>query len=550
MLSEELSSRLLVQGQEAPREHYDTAVLGFTYGAEDISVSLIPIAEAAEGRLLVGVPKEAWAKAVADRLLPRAALQKAIQIDVAAADSEEPGVALDGEALILWVGLLEKRLVSKLDFASTVAPTVDVVHVLDGGTKLLPHGPSLAEVAEDHFAFLSAASATESQVALEQRMSKLEGSLSEMSAMLRRSLGEPVAPAVGASAKAAPQPRPSALKKKETEKPVHRARFEGLDQTVVASALKAGVPEDQLDVLAGLLHKKNRMEDVGRPAPLKKRSNVLSESEDEEEEELVEEEAPDSQQGQVENALVKLTQIVSSLTKGKKQKGSLDEAMDVAEGGESSSSTTSSRSKAAAYKKLKASLQESPELLSASIEEAMEEDFLQVRLGPGSKGKEMSTRAWVEHRSRLQNYPSSIRFMWILSGIHDAMRQKQWEVAKARTLLAIAAMDQVALDSGNWQLGQEILLEAPAPFASFVNRRLPDPSEQTSSHLLDDRWASVLMWRIRDRDAFQEARRRLSNPRQNPAPKADPAVKGGKGKDGKGKERDSRAPQTEQGGAN
>ena len=549
MLSEEVSSRLLVQGQEAPREHYDTAVLGFTYGAEDISVSLIPIAEVAEGRLLVGVPKEAWAKAVADRLLPRAALQKAIQVDFAAADSEEPGVALDGEALILWVGLLEKKLVSKLDFASTVAPTVDVVHVLDGGTKLLPHGPSLAEVAEDHFAFLSAASATESQVALEQRMSKLEGSLSEVSAMLRRSLGEPVAPSVGATSKSPPEPRPSALKKKKGEEPARRARFEGLDQTVVASALKAGVPEDQLDVLAGLLHKKNRMEDVGRPAPPRKKSNVLSESEDEEEDELVEVEEPGSQQSHVETALVKLTQIVSSLAKGKKQKGSLEDVMDVAEGGESSSSTTSSRSKAAAYKKLKASLQDSPELISASIEEAMEEDFLQIRLGPGSKGKEMSTRAWVEHRSRLQNYPSSIRFMWILSGIHDAMRQKQWEEAKARTLLAITAMDQVALDSGNWQLGQEILLEQPAPFASFINRRLPDPSEQTSSHLLDDRWASVLMWRIRDRDAFQEARKRLSNPRTNPPPKADPPVKGGKGKDGKGKERDSRAPQTEQGGA-
>ena len=545
MLSEELSSGLLVRGQEAPREHYDTAILSFSLGSEEVSVCTIPIAEVAEGRLLVGVPKDAWAKAVAERLMPRSALQKAIQIEVAAADLDEPGEALEGEAMVLWVGLLEKKYVSKLDFASTVAPTIDMIHVTDGGTKMVPHGPSLAEVAEDHFVFLSASSAAESQEALEKRMSKLEGSLAEIAALLKKP-EEKIQPELGASSKAPPQVRPSALRRSKPEVEAPRVQFEGLDPTVVSSALQAGVPSDQLNVLAGLLKKKSKMEDVDR-SNIAKKTNILSESEDEDEPELLEVDGAVSQPNQMETALVKLTKIVSSLAKGKKSRGSFEDVMETAEGGESSSSTTSSRSKAAAYKKLKTALLESPELISATIEAAMEEDFLQMRIGPSSRSKEMSTRSWIEHRSRLQNFQSSVRFMWILGGVHDAMRMQNWEEAKARVLLAITAMDQVALDSGSWQLGQEILLESPAPFASFVNRRLPEPSEQTSSHLLDDRWASVLMWRIRDRDAFLEAKKRLGQPKGNPPPKGDAPAKGGKGKDGKGK--DSRAPALEQGGA-
>eukprot|EP00438_Fugacium_kawagutii_P025276 Skav207211 [mRNA] locus=scaffold1244:110105:113864:+ [translate_table: standard] len=69
--------------------------------------------------------------------------------------------------------------------------------------------------------------------------------------------------------------------------------------------------------------------------------------------------------------------------------------------------------------------------------------------------------------------------------------------------------DQVSLDSGNWTLGQEVLLENAPPLSAFQGRRLPDPSEQTTSHLLDDRWAEVIMWKVKDRDAFTEARKRL-----------------------------------------
>ena len=305
-----LSSGLLVRAQEAPRASFGTPTKSLPSATSAIGIVQTLTSSDPKG-----------AKAVAERLMPRSALQKAIQVEVAAADLDEPGEALEGEAMVLWVGLLEKKYVSKLDFASTVGPTIDMVHVTDGGTKLVPHGPSLAEVAEDHFVFLSASSAAESQETLEKRMSKLEGSLAEIAALLKKP-EERIQPELGASSKAPPQVRPSALRRGKPEVEAPRVQFEGLDPTVVSSALQAGVPSDQLNVLAGLLKKKSKMEDVDR-SNLAKKTNILSESEDEDEPELLEVDGAVSQPNQMETALVKLTKIASSLTKGKKSRGSL-----------------------------------------------------------------------------------------------------------------------------------------------------------------------------------------------------------------------------------
>ncbi len=303
-------------------------------------------------------------------------------------------------------------------------------------------------------------------------------------------------------------------------------------------------------------------EDAEARKVTRKKASVLSESEEEEEEEYIEEAEPEEQaEGSpaplVEKAVLQLTKIVGSLAKKKKGSKDLDLCLDAAqEGGavESSSSQSSSRSKAAAYKRLRGALTEQPGLLCQAIEDAMEEDFAQLRAAPGSAALPISTRGWIEHRSRLQYYQNTIRFAWILGGIHDALRQNRLEEAKARTLLAITGLDQASLDGGSWALSQEILLEAPPPFSSFAGKKLPEAWEQATSKLLDDRWAEVLMWRLRDRDQFVEARKRLqsgrvSNPPpvrdpqnpgdRDPKPKKTPKPKGGKG-GGKSSEEDPR----------
>lgn len=59
------------------------------------------------------------------------------------------------------------------------------------------------------------------------------------------------------------------------------AKHPHLDPDVLSSARQAGVSEDQIDTLAQLLKKGNRMQD-GAPATSARHRGVLSETEDEE----------------------------------------------------------------------------------------------------------------------------------------------------------------------------------------------------------------------------------------------------------------------------
>ncbi len=284
---------------------------------------------------------------------------------------------------------------------------------------------------------------------------------------------------------------------------------------MVASARTAGIGDDQLRQLAAALKKPNRMEDT----PNISRKNVLSESEEsevEEEAEAAEEDPEDADSkgkavDPVGKAVVKLTAIVSDLTKTKKRGKDLEDLLDCMEAGGESGSTSSSgaRSKAAVFLRLRKALADNPEYIYDRVEQLMEEDFQQLRAAPGASNQQTSSRAWLEHRSKLQYFPQAIRMGWILAGIHDSLKSGRPKEARARVALAPAALDQSSIDSGSWLLSQEALLEDPAPYASFQGRRLPEIWEQSASRLLDERWLSVLTWKLKEKDSYIEARRRL-----------------------------------------
>lgn len=459
---------------------------------------------------------------------------------------EEPEEALGEESIKLWVGLLDPKLEKKLKAGGSMQPTADVWNV-ESEPGLIPHGPSLAEVAEDHFAFLSAEDGEPELEEVEEE-EKVGARLQKLEMLMEKLLeGQPASSQTLMSANPKPASRPPALKTPVKKTAKAKPDYSGLDPTVVASALEAGIPQEQIDVLGGLLKKTSRMQDLPRPTPARKKS-VLSESEEEEEEaeEVREEggeEEKDGAQGEapVEKAVMQLTKIVNSLAKKQDKKKDLEDVLDEA-AVESSTSASSSRSKAAAYKRLRSALVNKPEVLVSMLEEAMEEDFLQLKAGPGASQRATSARAWLEHRSKLQYFPSSIRQAWVLSGIYDCLASGRVAEAKARarSLLGIAALDQASLDGGSWLMAQEMLLEAAPPFASFQGRRLPESWEQSVTKLIDERWAEILMWKLKDKDSFNEARKRLSmgkaggltTPNKD-APLVDPKPKkGGKGAKG------------------
>eukprot|EP00435_Cladocopium_sp_Y103_P049652 s1444_g15.t1 len=515
-----VAQALLVLEDGSSREQYDIVSLSFVSGAgEDKVINLIPIA-IINGKLLVAIPLGAWHKTASKRLLPRTLFTRPVKVEVLAVSSDEPAECLDCAPLRLWVGYLDASLFPGLEVGASPIADGDISDVLADGTEAIPYGPGLAEVADQHFAFLTAISGApdeeaegdqevaevEEEVGVAERLKFLESSLAKIQESLSQ-LTPPQQPApafVTARAKPAPAPRPSALRNgSKKDKPGGKATLlPGLDPAVVSSARAAGIPEDQLHTLSRLVSKSNHMEDA--PLPGRKpatRTNVLSETEEEDLEEG-EEDAEDLQEaeesGPMERAVVQLTRIVDKLAQGKDKKNRDVEALldGVDCDGAEPSTSGGGKSKAAVYKKLKACLRDNPKFLYQTIEGLMEEDFHAIRQAPGASNQATSWRAWLEHRSRVGHYPTTVRYCWILAGILDAIQAGALAEARTRAALGLLAADQAALDNGSWLMAQEVLFQEPPPLNSFKGKSNPESWEQSSSKLMDERWLDVLMWKI------------------------------------------------------
>eukprot|EP00439_Symbiodinium_sp_Y106_P063624 s374_g9.t2 len=94
----------------------------------------------------------------------------------------------------------------------------------------------------------------------------------------------------------------------------------------------------------------------------------------------------------------------------------------------------------------------------------------------------------------------------------DQLNNDQPQAAKATALLAIASLDQAAIDQGNWPLASEFAMQPSPPFSAFQRPRALDPLEARQTKLTDPRWISVFMARLKERDAFHTAKRNLSGP--------------------------------------
>ena len=561
---------LLVAEDGAVKAEYHFAKVQFVAEEEEKTVAVVLIA-VVQGRVLAALPSQVWNRVTARRLLPPKALVKPVLVEVVAAQALHPEVPLEEETVKVWMGFLDRRL------AETAAPLPADEEVdfdlryadVTTGEERIPFGQALADVAEDHYVFQSAAEGVDppdgdgGPGGVEHRMAVLEESMLSIQASLNALAGQkttltggaPVEPAPAHLPVAVPLPRrPSALKKpKDLKKEADPMSL--MDPSVVQSARQAGIPEGQLNALARLLGKTNRMADQPGSSKAAPRGMELSESEDEiEEEEQEDPEAGGIASGRldggekgtaIEKAVVQLTKIVGRMAR--KPGRDLEALLDGADGGsgEAGLGVSSGKSKAAAYKRLRAALTDNPAYIYETVESLMEADFMQAKTAPGATNMATSSRGWVEHRSKIAHYPSSIRAIWALAAIHDCLKVGAYQEARARAALSVAAWDQSSLDAGSWIMSQELLLEAAPPYAAFHNRRMPEPHEQAASKLVDERWLAVLQWKLRDQDNYLEARKRLGQSRgkgdpprlQNEEEKIANPKKGGKKggkKDGKG----------------
>jgi hypothetical protein len=181
-------------------------------------------------------------------------------------------------------------------------------------------------------------------------------------------------------------------------------------------------------------------------------------------------------------------------------------------GGSSSAPSTvpaGGRSLAAARLALARSLQENPEhfwqYFDAAALSAIDEQGRspQDMRGAASSGH---GRRYLERRARMGTHKPTISWSWYVAGAYDALVRGKESEARARLALLLIAGEQVAIDSGNWIIANELLLEPVPPFALIEKPGDPDAPHPATC---DPQWSEVAIHRISERDQWRERKKKL-----------------------------------------
>ena len=527
-----LRSKLVVKEDGSFCEQIEIGL--FDFGIEIGEISEVILISEHEGRLVVAFPEQVWHRTAARRLLPAKCLIKPVLVSVTSGPRESVlrGDGIAEEEVIsmrIWVGILEPRFEEQIGFGEEADP-VQMFGLAEN--PFLPLGQSLWEVVNDQFAFKSAESGGggSKKEKPEERLRRLEEAMMSMQQSLEKI-------ASGSGGKTG---EPKSAKAKERAKIPGRKEqeFEGLDGSVVQSALTAGVPAAHLKEMSSILKgKPKRLEELPRK-PKATVENPLGEdlglAEAAGEEESSEEEGGQgSGESGMEKAIIHLAKIASHLTEAKRKdplEALLDGGSGSVGGGESSSSV-STKKNAAALRALQKCLKDSPKVVYQSLEANLQSDFLSRPVQPGEPMIGGSTaRGWLSSKSRVILYQNHVRWVWQVGGIWDCLMQGKNDEARARAGLLVAAADQASIDGGSWLISTAGLLEAPPPYQMFAHHQAPSHFESQHTALYDPRWMEVFMSHVKDLDTYQEARRKLGRgpkkedeePRPKGAPKPKP----------------------------
>lgn len=203
-----------------------------------LSIAIIAVA-VVDGRVLVALPDEAWARKRESRRLPNGAIRKATSLKVVSCALGDRSTPSETPDLKIWVGILEPEYEQHVTFDIDL-PEIDFPW--EAEQQRVPYAPALLAVCQDHFTFMTA----ESQVPpppglnpLEMRMNKMEQMLEEIRKAMRP-------PGMVANPKPASS-RPSAFRRPSRSvlgsAAAGPALPTNLDAAVVQQALQSGVSQ-------------------------------------------------------------------------------------------------------------------------------------------------------------------------------------------------------------------------------------------------------------------------------------------------------------------
>ena len=511
--------------------NYPVGLFEVVDSAGDVKLISVILVGEVENRLVAVFPLAAWHRTLARRQIPAGALVKPVKVTVGFLDREtDPeGTPQPRE---VWVGTLGADFEKCVIFDAEEESLDPDLPFDTAGLDFLPTAQSLVELFDQQYSFSATSgldppgqAAVLPSSALDKRLQKLEESLGALTASFQHLTGGSAPPGLS---------RPPALRRpaEPCQQEPSRVRFSPsavADPDVVQAARSAGIPEEQIKEMARLaaqgqtrlsdfpLPKANPKPKVARP------KNVLSESEDEEEETEAEAEPLAEGVKPLVQAVTKLTEIAGHLSKQKKKDSSLESLLDgCGSVGSSESSTGSGRKYAAALRALRRTLARRPSEIYQAIEKNMEEDFSVRTQLPGSNPVQVSARAWLELRSRIQGFVTPVKLLWSVAGALDSLRAGNSEECRARLNLILAAGDQMSIDRGSWVVASEILLEEPPPMSVFQSHLLPTDSEAPYTRLIDARWFEIFLQKLQDYDNLTEKKKKLSSKRF-PRPEGSPA---------------------------
>ena len=379
-----------------------------------------------------------------------------------------------GQTIRIWLGYCEGSAEDSLEVSDE---TVTVPFgLMPTGEPLLPLVDSLAEIWQVQIAQARATPLQEGPApsTLDNRLASLEATVATLAASLARPDG---APETQAQALLGMQRvAKGSARKPEASNEASVASFPGLDKGVVTAALAGGVQPRALQEMSRLVSTPGPMGRL-KPEPEKGRASAhqdpLEESEDDARgdasllcPEVLGQFKPRpleagrsigkrlrkvprylphrrlNQEGLLGESPGRLRRCFSRELLGRREE-------------ELSCQTTSSRSP-----------HPSPHEISSIIENLMAEDLSASTPGVGSPPL-TSSRAWLEHRSKVQAFPTMVHLSWAIAGALDCLRAGQTAQARARLNIALLQADQTSVDKGNWLLSQELALEPPPPMASF-----------------------------------------------------------------------------------
>lgn len=524
--------------------HYDFFCFTSSLGVTIQCIVVSPV----EDRYLVAFPSQVWHRTIAKRVLPQSMLIKPTAVEVACAPLSDMA-ALDEEIVMkIWVGYITAEHYTELKIMDD-EQTADYVFKVGSSTDFVPYGESLVQALQEHFAFLSAESEVHGVGGsgsgdLTGRVAQLEVTMGKMAENINLVL-QKVSSDKGQQVRFAADPVMIPKAKGKPLQDVRTEKYPLLDAAVVSAALAAGVSEENLDEMqkmmsTGAAKAKKMREPALRGRAKTVDASVLSESEEEEPPQAESGSPSPVAPGSMEDALSKLTELVSLLAADKVKRAKASRVELALEGLSSSSttdvtSTSSVKRASAARRALRLALVEAPEEISGIVEKLIMEDLLLQTVAPGVPKTTFNARAWIEHRSRVGSHKTSAHLAWGVAGLLDDLVQGRVAHARARAGLMLVQIDQMCIDKGSWTLAAEISLEQGPPFASLGNHSLPviADGESPFSRILDSRWSEVMLAHLKDAEDYVQKRRNLGKkftneeslqdagrPKAKPKPKA------------------------------